>query len=172
MSLLGNLLGKAVQKGISELTSKINAATGQPQQQNPFAERVEPRQSTYQAAPPVNVPAHFRSILKSEFPQYTVKENVPVTDLVGDACDSFQLYKTRPYQAYKAEWGEPYTFVLYQGIRPKAVVMLGDGHCHTEKVKYLIARKYAQKLNIPYINFYNQMPNEKQYVISRIRKFL
>ena len=173
MSLLGNLLGKAVQKGISELTSKINAATGQPQQQNPFSDkRPEPRQSIYEAEPPRDVPGHFRSILKSEFPQFTVRENVPVTDLAGDATDNFQLYKTRPYQAYKAEWGKPYTFVLYQGGRPRGIVMLGDGHSHSANVKYLIARKYAQKLNIPYINFYSQMPNERQYVISRIRKFL
>lgn len=172
MSLLGNLLGKAVQKGISELTSKINAATGQPQQQNPFSQRTEPRQSVYEAEPPANVPAHFRSILRSDFPQFTVRENVPVTELVGDACDSFQLYKTRPYQAYKAEWGQPYSFVLYQAGRPRAVVMLGGGHTHSANVKYLIARKYAQKAGLPYINFYSQMPNERQYVVSRIKKFL
>ena len=171
MSLLGNLLGKAVQKGISELTSKINAAAGQPQQ-SPYSQREEPRQSVFEAEPPRDVPGHFRSILKSEFPQFTVRENVPVTELAGFATDSFQLYKTRPYQAYKAEWGKPYTFVLYQGGRPRAIVMLGDGHSHSANVKYLISRKYAQKLNLPYINFYSQMPNERQYVISRIRKFL
>ena len=31
---------------------------------------------------------------------------------------------------------------------------------------------YAKKLGFAYINFYTQMPNERDYVVSRIRKFL
>lgn len=116
--------------------------------------------------------AFFRTILKSEFPAYSIREKVPVTDLVGFASDQFQLYATRPTQAYKAEWGQPYTFVLEANGQPKAVVMLGNGHSHDSNVKYLIARMYAKKLNIPYINFYTQMPNERSYVVGRIRKFL
>ena len=103
---------------------------------------------------------------------YTIREKVPVTDLVGFVSDEEQLYTTRPRQVYKAEWGQPYTFVLEVGGTPKAVVMLGKGHSHDENVKYLIARMYAEKLNLPYINFYTQMPNERNYVIGRIRKFL
>ena len=116
--------------------------------------------------------AYFREILATAFPQYTVRENVPVTDIAGFANDEFQLYKTRPRQAYKAEWGQPYTFVLEQLGSVKGVVMLGNGHSHDSNVKYLIARMYAKKMGIPYINFYTQMPNERDYVISRISKFL
>jgi hypothetical protein len=50
--------------------------------------------------------------------------------------------------------------------------MLGKGHSHYSGVKYLIARMYAKKLGLPYINFYTQMPNERGYVISRLRRFL
>ncbi len=115
---------------------------------------------------------YFREILKSEFPSYTFREKVKVTDLVGFVSEVCQLYTTRPEQAYKAEWGQPYTFVLESNGAPRAVVMLGSGHSHDENVKYLIARMYAQKLGLPYINFYTQMPNERAYVIERIRKFL
>ena len=115
---------------------------------------------------------YFREILATEFAQYSVRENVPVTDVAGFANDEFQLYQTRPCQAYKAEWGKPYTFLLEQDGRPKGVVMLGKGHSHDSNVKYLIARMYAKKSYIPYINFYTQMPNERDYVIGRIRKFL
>ena len=108
----------------------------------------------------------------TQFPQYAIKENVPVTDLAGFASDEFQLYKSRPTQAYKAEWGQAYTFLLEQAGVAKGVVMLGNGHSHDSNVKYLIARMYAKKLGIPYINFYTQMPNERDYVISRIRRFL
>ena len=31
---------------------------------------------------------------------------------------------------------------------------------------------YAKKLGLPYINFYTQMPNEEEYVVGRIGKFM
>ena len=116
--------------------------------------------------------AFFREIIQSDFADYDVRENVPVTELAGNASDEFQLYKSRPRQVYKAEWGEPYTFVLSQGGTPKGIVMLGDGHSHSANVKYLIARMYAKKMGLPYINFYTQMPNVREYVVSRISKYL
>ncbi len=116
--------------------------------------------------------AYFKEILLSEFPSYTIRENVKVTDLVGFVSDECQLYTTRPTQVYKAEWGQPYTFVLESDGKAKGVVMLGSGHSHDSGVKYLIARMYTEKLGIPYINFYTQMPNERDYVISRIHKFM
>ena len=116
--------------------------------------------------------AYFREILRDDFSSYTIRENVPVTDLAGFANDEAQLYSTRPRQAYKAEWGKPYTFVLESGGSAKGVVMLGNGHSHDSNVKYLIARMYAKKLGLPYINFYTQMPNERDYVIGRIHKFM
>ena len=115
--------------------------------------------------------AYFREILQTEFAQYTVKENVQVTEVVGNVSDEFQLYRTRPRQAYKAEWGQPYSFVLYQDGDIKGMVMLGKGHSHDQNVKYLIARMYCKKLGRPYINFYTQMTNERNYVIGRIKKF-
>ena len=115
---------------------------------------------------------YFREILQDSFSFYSIRENVPVTDLAGFANDEFKLYKTRPTQAYKAEWGQPYSFVLESGGSAKGVVMLGNGHSHDSNVKYLIARMYAKKLGIPYINFYTQMPNDRNYVIGRIRKLM
>jgi hypothetical protein len=135
-------------------------------EQRPAATTIE-REKT-----PAEWEAYFKEILLNEFSSYTIRENVPVTDLVGFAADECQLYTTRPSQVYKAEWGQPFTFVLETDGKPKGVVMLGSGHCHDEKVKYLIARMYAEKLDIPYINFYTQMPNERSYVISRIRKYM
>ena len=132
----------------------------------PAAERVERERTDAEWN------AYFKEILMSEFPSFTIRENVKVTDLVGFAADECQLYTTRPSQVYKAEWGQPFTFVLEADGKPKGVVMLGSGHSHDENVKYLIASMYAGKLYIPYINFYTQMPNERSYVIGRIRKFM
>ena len=116
--------------------------------------------------------SYFREILKNDFPEYQVKEEVSVTEFVGNACDTFQLYKTRPTQAYKAEWGNPYNFVLYKNGEAVAVVMLGRKGSHNENVKYLISRMYAKKVGLPYINFYTNYPNRKDYVIERIKSFL
>ena len=117
-------------------------------------------------------PAYFAEIISTEFPQYSTKRDVPVTELAGFATDEFKLYETRPLQSYKAEWGTPYSFVLYQGSTPVGVVMLGSGNCHSKNVKYLIARMYAKKMGLPYINFYTQLPNERAYVVNRIREFM
>lgn len=175
MGLLKNLIGIAgkVASVAQELAAKQEAAA-----QKQTTARPSPSYTPAQSSAPVREksPAewcdYFRTIIHTECPGYEVREDVPVTDLVGDVSDEFQLYATRPSQVYKAEWGKPYTFVLYQGGAPKGVVMLGNGHTHYANVKFLIARMYAKKIGIPYINFYTQMPNERDYVAGRIHKFL
>lgn len=122
--------------------------------------------------PEPNTPAFFEYVIRVECPQYTIRKDIPVTELVGNAEDRFRLYETRPEQVYKAEWGQPYDFVLYQNGKPAAVVMLGDRHSHNINVKYLIARMYAKKLGLPYINFYTQFPNTADYVARRLHHFL
>ena len=180
---LFDLLGK-VGKAVSQVQDAIKDASDQISTQLKDAgielpkstPRSSPQPAARQTYPEstgeIKPKSYFAEIIATEFPQYGVAEDVPVTDLAGFANDSFQLYETRPYQAYKAEWGAPYTFVLYADGGPKGIVMLGSGHSHCSNVKYLIARAYAKKLGLPYINFYTQMPNERDYVIFRIRKFL
>ena len=179
MGLL-DLLGK-VGKAVSQVQDALKDASDQITTQLKDAgvelpksapKPAQARQTYPESTGEIKPKSYFAEIIATEFPGYGVAENVPVTDLAGFANDSFQLYKSRPYQAYKAEWGAPYTFVLYAGGAPKGIVMLGDGHSHCSNVKYLIARAYAKKLGLPYINFYTQMPNERDYVISRIKRFL
>ena len=175
-------LFKDLLKGVAgELISKVqqaanvNPSTPASSSSNPHSGGRGSFVDTHEEAPErsdAESLAHFENILSTSFPQYSVQKNVPVTTLAGDATDSFQLYTTRPTQSYKAEWGQPYTFVLSEGGVPKGIVMLGSGHSHYSNVKYLNSRMYAKKLGIPYINFYNQMPNERAYVVSRINKFM
>ena len=113
---------------------------------------------------------YFREILLRNFSQYTIKEEVPVTALTGDIYDIFKLYKERPNQAYKAEWGKPYDFVIYSGDKPKAVVMLANYNEHSVKVQYLISKMFAKKLNVPYLGFYSKFPNKEWYVVNRIKE--
>jgi hypothetical protein len=162
------LLKKIVDVAKDYIDSKNNTTSAQQVRpaQRP-ASPIEEREKT-----DVEWNAYFKEILLNEFPSYTILENVPVTNLAGFVNDEFKLYKTRPLQVYKAEWGQPYTFVLEKEGKAIATVMLGKGNSHDSNVKYLIARMYAKKLGLPYINFYTQMENERSYVIGRIRKFL
>ncbi|MBO4671725.1 MAG: hypothetical protein J5640_07800 [Bacteroidales bacterium] len=116
--------------------------------------------------------AYFGNILRVRFPQYTVKEYVPVPELTGDIDDIFRLYRERPDQVYRAEWGRPYDFVLYSGGIARTAVMLGHDHCHNSNVKYLISKMFAKKLKVPYIGFYTKFPNREDYVVGRISEQL
>lgn len=163
MSLLKSILNMVLKTAVESM----NQRDEQPVRPAAATPSPEPVRETIS-----NFPAYFAEILSTEFPQYTTKRNVPVTDLAGNATDEFKLYKTRPQQSYKAEWGAPYSFVLYQGEAPVGVVMLGEGSSHSRNVKYLISRMYAKKMGLPYINFYTQFPNERTYVINRIRELM
>ena len=166
--------GKLFSKFVDVVKDNLGS-TSKPSSQPKVQPKPTPQTSaeTYEREKtPAEWETYFRGILATDFPQFTIKEHVAVTDLAGFATDEFKLYKSRPTQAYKAEWGQPYTFVLEQAGSIKGVVMLGKGHSHDSNVKYLISRMYAKKLGFPYINFYTQMPNEREYVIGRIRKFL
>jgi len=168
MGLL-NILGKVAGGVLSQVQNALNDQNTEPQR---TAAPQAPRQAAGPGPAVSDWPAYFAEILATEFPFYTVRQQVPVTEMTGFVSDTFKLYKKRPAQVYKAEWGAPYTFVMYQGAAPRAIVMLGSGRSHDSNVKYLISRMYAKKMGLPYINFYTQMPNERGYVIQRINSFL
>ena len=163
MSLLKSILNMVLKTAVESM----NQREEQPVRRTATTPKPEPAREAI-----TDFPAYFAEILSTEFPQYTTKCNVPVTELAGFVADEFQLYESRPLQSYKAEWGAPYTFVLYQGDAPVGIVMLGDGSCHSRNVKYLISRMYAKKMGLPYINFYTQKPNERAYVVNRIKEFM
>ena len=115
---------------------------------------------------------YFNDILVKEFPDYTIMRNVPVTSLAGYSSDVFTLYKSRPHQVYKADWGLPYSFIMCKGGQVKAAIMLGHTSAHNSYVKMLISKMYAKKMGIPYIPFHREFRNDIGYVVLRIKKFL
>ena len=175
MGLLKNLLKAVAGDAIDKLKTNIEqtAKTNIPNQQAPKAapqQAVPTRETPERSA--AEWQAYFREILMTDYAGYSIRENVPVTEIARADSGEFQLYDSRPRRVYRAEWGQPYSFVLYKAGVPAAVVMLGSGHSHDCGVKYLIARVFAKQSGLPYINFYTQMPNERNYVVSRIAKFL
>ena len=187
MGLLRSILGIALKAASDAINEKENKDRYNKSEESHYTRdersatsyRAQSAQPTQSAQEPIAEErtyeqwvAYFDEIIRTNFPQFNVKQNVPVTDLTGFTADTFQLYETRPYQTYKAEWGQPYTFVLGRGTVSAGVVMLGGGHTHDKNVKYLISRMYCKKLGIPYINFYLQMENERNYVVGRIKDLM
>lgn len=141
----------------------------QPQQPQPQYDEDFPEVPNYTEAQWLD---HFRQILNTDFGKYSIRENIPVQELAGDVSDEFQFYANRPQQAYKAEWGYPYTFVFYENGKARGVILLGKSQSQYKHVKLLISKMYAKKMGLPFITFYMDAPNERNYVIQRIHKFL
>ena len=161
-----------------EVKTEVNRAKMQQQQQRPQPQpqaQAQPQpqqQSSWERRSESEWKAYFREILTQEFSQYAIRENVPVQELAGDASAVFQLYPTRPQQAYKAEWGLPYTFVLYHADSVRGVILIGKNQNQYRKVKFLISKMYAKKMGYPFISFYMDAPNEREYVVERIRGYV
>lgn len=116
---------------------------------------------------------YFREILQTEFSQYELRENVPVTSVRGsETLVEEKFWKDMPRKHYKPEEGRAYDFGMYQLGDLKAVVSLGQGSSHDKKKEYLVSRAYARKAGIPYINFYIQFDNDKPYVVNRIKSMM
>ncbi|MCL1823599.1 MAG: hypothetical protein FWG44_05295 [Oscillospiraceae bacterium] len=99
----------------------------------------------------IKAKAHFKEILTNEFSGYEIRENVPLSEFGGE--------------------GRPYDFGLFQDERLVSVIVL-PGLNNTRNHPFWNSEKKAKELKIPFIKFYTHMPNEKDYVISRINKFM
>ena len=167
---------REVKSGINTVQKEFNSPSpsSQQQQSRPAPSQPQP-QPSYQAPQPERTDAewiaYFREILAKEFGHLSIRENVPVQELAGDANDEFKLYATRPQQAYKAEWGKPYTFVLYSGDNVKGVILIGKYQSDSNNVKFLVSKMYAKKMRLPFISFYMDAPNEHEYVVNRIKSY-
>ena len=191
---VADTLERGVNSGVNTIKRELNnSSTSSPQQQSAPAQPQQPPQQQYQPQPQpqqqaqqpnqncqpprrwddeMGWRAYFRQILTVEFGRFSLRENVPVQELVGNVSDEFKLYPYRPYQAYKAEWGWPYTFVLYEGGMIKGIILLAKQNKQYNHVKFLISKMYAKKLGIPFISFYMDSPNEYDYVVGRIEDFI
>ena len=171
---------------INKLTNPNQNQTSRPQTNTPPSQcapcnqqsqtthtEVDDNEPLYNYLNPTETRAYYRDILKAEFPQYELREDVPVTSVRGsETLVEEKFWKEMPRKHYKPEEGRPYDFGMYMGGELKAVVSLGYGSCHDMKKKYLVSRAYARKAGIPYINFYTQFANRKPYVVDRVRKNL
>jgi hypothetical protein len=95
--------------------------------------------------------AYFAQLLQEKFAQYQIKEYVPVAELGGS--------------------GKDYDFGLYEGGSLRGVIMLTE-HNRDNNQAYKGAKAACQAAGLPFINFYLHMPNERGYIINRIKTLL
>jgi len=91
--------------------------------------------------------AFFAEVLATEFPQYTVQNNVSPARFGGV--------------------GQNLDFVLFEGETPVGAVVLVEHNGETS-AGYKAAKETCLNAGVPFINFFLHMPNERGFVIGRI----
>ena len=95
----------------------------------------------------------IRECLASEFPQYTVKENVSPTTIGG----------TGKFMDY--------SFGIYDSDKPKLFIMLvGKTTCSTRLYRW--SKEQAAAAGVTMINFVKHYPNNPEYIKERLHKYL
>ncbi len=92
-------------------------------------------------------------ILASEFPSYTVRENVSPATIGG----------TGRFMDY--------SIVVYDGAEPKLFIMI-IGKTTTSHREYRWSRQEAEKNGYAFINFIEHYPNNPDYITNRLHKYL
>ncbi len=115
---------------------------------------------------------YFREILQTKFSEYSVYENQPLTNIIGEQVDTFQLYKTRPFQQYRSEWGIPVDFLVCKDNIPVLAIVIGEKWSQHARVKFRITKAFLQRVNIAYLPFYSELENDTRYIVDRIAKHL
>lgn len=149
---VSNAVGGALEKALGNVTGQKPAQaqqTAAPAQQSGS----QAAQNTCTAASTEPAANKLRRILASEFSSYEVKENVSPTTIGG----------TGKFMNY--------SFGVYSGGQPKLFIMLiGKTTCSTRTYRW--SKEQAQRNGITMINFIEHYPNEEEYVINRLHRYL
>ena len=103
----------------------------------------------------VSVDQKFDEILSTEFSDLSVMKNVSAESIGISALDPCQ----------------PYSYVLQRDGKTVLAIMLTP-HNRDKNTAYINARKSAKDSQIVFLNFFRHFPNERDYIVSRIRDAL
>ena len=95
----------------------------------------------------------LREVFASDFPAFTVRENVSPTEIGG----------TGKFMDY--------TFAVYSGGAPRLFIIVG-GKSEFGKRTYRWSKQQAAAAGGPLINFWVTEPNSVPYIRERLRKYL
>jgi len=111
--------------------------------------------STAANVPAGNIDQKFDEILAAEFSDLKVVKNA--------SPESIGISAPHPCR--------PYSYALLRNGKTVAAIMLTP-HNRDKNSAFLNAKKSALNSNITFLNFYTHFTNERNYVISRIKKAL
>ena len=140
--------GDGQKGGSNSVFGSNQQATTVPGQDQAYSQQVTQEQYVQSQAQVTEKP-YFREIINEMFSGYTIREDVPVAELGGE--------------------GRAYDFALLNGTNFAGVIMLVE-HNRDNNRAYKGAREAAEAAGVPFINFYTHMPNERDYVIERIKR--
>lgn len=151
---------KAIFKGLMSETGK--AATDKTEEQNSYDKR-KCENYTKDGNLKHNM-EYFRTVLREEFPAYTVQENV--------SADSLGWFVANAYKTYGGVYPcRNYEFVIFNQDVPVVAILLTDhGRDAVALCKNTVATAKAN--GVPCLNFLMQFPNERSYVRERIASAL
>jgi hypothetical protein len=95
--------------------------------------------------------AYFEEILVSEFGDFELRKNVDPSELSGS--------------------GRPYDFAFVKNDKIVAVIPLAK-HNRINNAAWKDARATAERAGVAFINFHLHMPNQRDFVIDRIKRLL
>lgn len=95
----------------------------------------------------------IRNVLSESFPQYQIRENVSPATIGGSG--NFMNY----------------SFGVYSAAGPKLFIMLvGKTTCSTRTYRW--SKEQAARCGVPMINFVTHYPNNIDYIVNRLQKYL
>lgn len=95
----------------------------------------------------------LRHIITTEFSTYELRENIPVAEF-GLSEDIF------------------YTFGMYQnGTSVLMINVYADRNQYRLK-RYRLAKEVAENRGVKHLNFFTHLPNERDYIVNRLRENL
>lgn len=154
MGFLDKLLKSAlnqVERAVNEATEDNNRQTRQ--------ENAGNNGQTYRAASAkttsnrVNLEREMMNLLADHFPEYDLRMEV-----------SPSIFNADPMS-------RSYSYGLYRNGSPKMMIMVTE-HNRDNNRAYRYAKQACENAGVPFLNFFTHMPNEKEYVINRIKNAL
>ena len=149
-------LGKIVDT-VEKSLGGMPESTGRPTDR--YETSAQPAVANQSADTPQNdfasVEEKFNQILSTEFSDFQVVHNA--------SAESVGISAPSPCR--------PYSYALICNGKTVAVIMLTP-HNRDHNAAFLNAKKTALNSNVVFLNFYTHFPNERNYVISRIKNAL
>jgi len=151
MGLLDRVVSKELKKQIRKATDKIGDEVFGKNVIEPETDKSK-NATTYEETNKTTQKVDFKEILATEFSNYEIKGNVAKSTFGAEGRD--------------CEFG------LFKDGKLQAVVIIVSERNEANRKQFKDARRTAENAGVGFANFYSFMPNERSYVVNRIKSFL